>query len=277
MIQLVQFKSKILKNKRRIFVYLPPRADLLRGPSLPVLYMQDGQNVFSNTCHEVPFQWNLDQVANRLIERGRIPRLLIVGLANTPHRESEYTHEHCKRFKTGGRADRYLDFVTEEVMPFIKENFPINPLRTATAFGGSSLGGLLALYAAFTRSRHFGRFIATSPSVWWNNFSIFNLMDKSKLDPGLIKLWVDIGRREMKGRHHEGRLVRPLKIYRHLDEKLRNLGFENKRNYHYFEERLGTHDERSWGRRMRRALPFLFRDLLDPVENAKKGLRAVLQ
>jgi len=263
MIQLFHIKSKTLKHKRRVFVYLPPGADFARGPTMPVMYMQDGQNLFADVCHEVPFQWELDRVATALVERGRIPRTIIVGLANTPYREYEYTHAHCKHFKVGGWADRYLDFVTDEVMPFIRDHYPVNPLRTATVFGGSSLGGLLTLYAAFTRSHAFGSFIATSPSVWWNDFSIFSLIQSSRLSPDHIRLWVDIGRREMKGLFHKGKLMRPLRIYRHLDEVLRAKGFRRGDNYRYFEERLGTHDERSWGRRMRRALPFLLRSTAD--------------
>ncbi len=261
MIKLINFKSKILKNKRRIFIYLPPNSDILRGPSLPVLYMQDGQNLFSNTCHEVPWQWNIDEVADKLIKRGKIPRMLIVGLANTSARENEYTHAHCPHFKTGGNADRYLDFVTEEVMPFVKNNFPVNPLRQATGFGGSSLGGLLSLYAAFTRPESFGRFIATSPSIWWDNFSIFDVISSSRFKASNLRLWVDIGTREMKAVRHKKQLFRPLKLYRSLDLALCDRGFEKSVNYHYYEERLGTHDERSWNRRMRRALPFLYKDM----------------
>ena len=258
---MLRFQSKILKNKRRVFIYLPPNYPLLKGPSLPVLYMQDGQNLFSNTCHEVPFQWNLDKVADSLISRGSVPPFMIVGPANTPYREYEYTHATDDSFKVGGWADRYLDFLTEELMPFIESNYPVCPLRRTTFLGGSSLGGLLSLYAAFTRYESFGGFIATSPSIWWDSFSIIEVMDKSNLSNDSIRLWLDIGRREMKGQYIQGQYCRPLKAYRYLDDFLFEKGFQSKRNYYYYEQRLGTHDEKSWGKRMTKALPFLFKNL----------------
>lgn len=273
MVHQENFRSEILGCRRRIFVHVPPGAETLRGPSLPVLYMQDGQNLFTGTCREVPWQWELDRVAEGLTRRGAMPRILIVGIANGPDRENEYTHVACPWMKAGGRAERYLDFVTEEVMPWVRSRFPVSPLRTATGFGGSSLGGLLALYAAVARPRHFGVFLASSPSIWWGQYSIFAVLRHRHVDPRLVRLWVDVGRREMKGLHHEGKLYRPLLAYRRLDDVLRLCGFRPGVNYRYFEDRLGTHDERSWGRRMARALPFLFGASAVPVAHDLVAVR----
>ena len=257
MIRLLQVKSEILKNKRRMFVYLPPGWEELSTGDLPVMVMHDGQNVFADVCHEVPWQWDVDRVADSLWRRGRAPRCLIVGLANTDRRADEYTMSRSARFGCGGKADRYLDFIAHEVLPWVRREFPVSPLRQDTILAGSSLGGLVTLYAACTRSADFGRFVATSPSLWWDEFRIFRVLEHCRLDPELVTLWVDIGRREMAKVQAGGMVHRPIRAYRLLDAMLQAKGFRKGDNYFYFEEKKGRHDERSWHRRMRRALPFV--------------------
>ncbi len=230
--------------------------------------MQDGQNVFADVCHEVPWQWDVDKVATNLFLRGRAPRALIVGLANTAGRADEYTMTRSSRFGCGGNADRYLDFIAEEVLPWLRGNFPVSPLRTDVTLGGSSLGGLLTLYAACTRFADFGRFIVTSPSIWWDGHRIFNVIKHCGVDPSLITLWLDIGRREMAKIQAGGLVHRPIRTYRMLDEVLQAKGFVKGDNYFYYEEKQGRHDERSWGRRMRRALPFI----LNTAPQCARGL-----
>lgn len=279
MIRLLTIKSEILKNKRRMFVYLPPGWDELSSGDLPVMVMHDGQNVFADVCHEVPWQWEVDRVANRLYAKGRAPRCLIVGLANTESRADEYTMSRSRRFGCGGKADRYLDFIAEEVLPWVRSNFPVSPLRQDTILAGSSLGGLVTLYAACTRTADFGRFVATSPSLWWDEFRIFRVLEHCRLDPGLVTLWVDIGRREMAKVQAGGMVHRPIRAYRLLDRLLQEKGFRLGENYAYYEEKKGRHDERSWGRRMRRALPFILktappcsRSLLERIGGRSEGV-----
>ena len=178
-----------------------------------------------------------------------------------------------RRFGEGGQADRYLDFIAQEVLPWVRREFPVSPLRQDTILAGSSLGGLVTLYAACTRSADFGRFIATSPSLWWDGFRIFRVIEHCRLNPELVSLWVDVGRREMAKVQAGGMVRRPIRAYRALDQVLQEKGFRKGDNYFYFEEKKGRHDERSWGRRMRRALPFV----LNAVPPANRDLHRHVQ
>ena len=141
----------------------------------------------------------------------------------------------------------------EELKPFIDDQYRTLPQREFTGIGGSSLGGLLALYLGLKRYDVFSRIAAMSPSLWWANR--FILHEISNLQTRLpIRIWVDIGRAE--GRHFKGQT-------RHLQEILIKKGWKKNRNtkladFRYLEAPKARHDEFSWGARFDRVLSFLY-------------------
>lgn len=145
---------------RTIAVWLPEDYDSTK--KYPVLYMHDGQNLFDSTVTGNQEEWKVDETITRLIRENKIRPCLVVGIWNTGHtRWNEYfpqkavTHfsaEDMNTFnaaylKTPLLADAYLKFLVTELKPFIDNTFPTLPGRENTFVAGSSMGGLISLYA----------------------------------------------------------------------------------------------------------------------------------
>ena len=119
-----RFRSRFLPGERDVIVYLPSMYE--RSPHLrfPVLYLQDGQNLFDGATAFIPgMDWHVGETAGQLIAQGAIQPLVIVGIYNTGKRRvREYTPTRDKKLG-GGAADRYGRMLTEEIMPFIGSEY----------------------------------------------------------------------------------------------------------------------------------------------------------
>jgi predicted alpha/beta superfamily hydrolase len=176
------FPSDVLGNTRTLRILLPEGT----GP-FPVVYAHDGQNLFDPNAFWGG--WGLDQATEELSTAGI--KFIIVGIDNNAARMSEYTPVFAPGYG-GGDGDVYLDFVAEEVKPYIDFNFPTRCGRTQTAIMGSSLGGLISFHAARTRSDVFGMAAALSPSFWWNNgWTYAQYATQPHRNP--VRLWIDSG------------------------------------------------------------------------------------
>lgn len=276
MVRVETIFSDLLGRERDLYIFTPPGYRRHGARTYPVLYLQDGQNVFSREG-TWPVRWDADGTAARLIRRRRIEELIIVGIANSEWRDDEYTPTEDALEGAGGLADLYLRHLVEEVKPFIDGNFRVRPFREDTAIGGSSLGGLLALYAAMTYPHYFSKVAALSPSLWWDDQVILKWATEWEVDPAGFKLWLDMGwwegddeeetaeagegetEEEEEEEEEEGREeVDPVDEARVLCDILVEKGFRRGRNLRYFEDADGTHDELAWGRRFGKALTFLF-------------------
>ncbi len=243
------FESKILGNTREITAYVPPGYDDRRDATLryPVLYMQDGQNLFEPERAFIPGQhWRLREAADAAITSRKAEPMIIVGIDNTgASRIDEYTPTRDEARGAGGRSADYARFVIDELKPKIDERFHTDAARSA--IGGSSLGGLLALFLTLHRPDVFTRAAVMSPSVWWNGRSILRDVDavSSSSRP---RLWLDVGGREGREVLADARLLR---------DKLVAKGWSSK-GFRYYEDRRGDHSERAWALRARMMLEFLF-------------------
>ena len=237
--------------KRDISVYLPPGYFTGEGQRFPVLYMQDGQNLFDPETSFAGVAWHADETAQELILKKKIQPLIIVGISNTGDRMDEYTPVRSRG--RGGRAGEYGRFLIGELKPFIDREYRTLPEREFTGVGGSSLGGLFALYMGFTRPDVFGRIAAISPAAWWANGYI--LHEAAALRERLpLRIWLDMGRRE--GRYF-------LAQTRQLQYILRSKGWRKNRkavlaDFRYLEAARARHDESSWGARFDKVLKFLY-------------------
>jgi predicted alpha/beta superfamily hydrolase len=242
------FESAILGNRREVGVYLPAGYDEHPDRRYPVLYMQDGQNLFDAERAYIPGQhWRLKEAADASIgERSAAP-VIIVGIDHAGvGRIDEYTPVRDRKHKGGGRADAYGRMIAEELKPAIDSRFRTLGEPASTMIGGSSLGGLVSLYLALTRPDLFSGAIAMSPSVWWSDRYILGKVDAFEGEPP--RLWTDIGGREG---------AEALKDARALRERAEARGWREPR-FRYYEDRRADHSERSWARRVRMALEFLF-------------------
>lgn len=258
MIRVKNFYSQYLKNKRKIYIFIPPGYFTNVNYYYPVLYMQDGQNIFSRYGTH-PMRWNVDVTALELIKQKSIHDIIIVGISNTEWRDDEYTPSIDENEQSGGYADMYLNFLIHEVKHYIDTTFRVAPFRENTAICGSSLGGLLSLYAGIKYPQIFSKIGAISPSLWWDEGIIFKMIESWDIDPSLMKIWIDMGYREVEDDELEEDELHPVEESRILYNMLLEKGFKKGRNLKYFEDHWGTHDEIAWGYRMSNVLKYLFR------------------
>jgi predicted alpha/beta superfamily hydrolase len=242
---------------REICVYLPP--SLAAGKPgdrrYPVLYFMDGQNIFDARTSFVGVEWAADEALEKLALDGF--EAIAVAVANHgDDRMHEYNPWRSKidwrgrPHAMGGKGDAYLDWLVGVVKPLVDRSFPTRAERTATGIIGSSMGGLISLYAMFAQRAVFGLAGVMSPSVTWDDYHIVRLIEESPLPPSRIHL--DMGWREWRGMTRDARKVRDALLAR---------GFELDRNLHYVEERNARHNEGAWARRLPDALRFLLADL----------------
>ena len=245
-IQIISFESAILGNKRDLTIYLPPGYDE-RGGRYPVLYMQDGQNLFDARRAFGGNPWRLGEAVDEAVGRFAVEPLIIVGIDNTGSaRVDEYTPTRDEQ-RGGGRAGDYARMVIEEIKPLIDRTYRTRPDPENTAIGGSSLGGLVALYLVLRHPEVFRRAAVMSPSVWWNGRAILSEVDRLGDGPR-PRIWLDIGGRE--GRD-------AVTDVRTLHQRMLAKGW-NEKNFHYHEEKKADHNEHAWAHRSPMMLEFLF-------------------
>jgi len=162
--------SPHLDNTRNLYVYLPAMAVENPGLSFPVLYMQDGFNIFDNP--NAPFgNWFVDVAADYLMGEGEVAPVIIVGI-DTDNRFDEYLYTDLM-FDMGEefiivdpKLPDYGKFLVETVKPLIDDHFPTRSERESTAIAGSSLGGISALYLGWYFAETFGKVASLSGSYW---------------------------------------------------------------------------------------------------------------
>jgi predicted alpha/beta superfamily hydrolase len=244
-----RFKSRFLSEERDIIVYLPPHYHSDADRHYPVLYLQDGQNLFDpTTAYVAGNDWRVDETADDLIQQQRIEPLIIVGIYNTgEQRINEYTPTPDATLG-GGLAGLYGRMLVEEIKPFIESQYRTLGDPWHTGIGGSSLGGLVSLYLGFAYPEVFGKVAALSPSVWWNNRAILDIVRNTQPRPRL-KIWLDIGSSEKRGAVLDAKRMRDLLIDR---------GWKLDDDLHYVEAEGAQHNETAWAERVGSVLEFLF-------------------
>ena len=244
------FRSRFLPSPRNILVYLPPGYDNDSARRFPVLYLNDGQNLFDGaTSFVVGEEWGVDETAHELITANVIEPLIIVGIYNTgEHRMDEYTPTVDARLKKGGKADSYGRLLVEELKPFIDARYRTQTGPSQTGLGGSSLGGLVSMHLGLRYPTVFGKLIAMSPSVWWDRGAILRELRSLRVKPS-TRIWLDIGTKE------GGYTIRSIRALR---DALTTRGWRLGDDLSYFEARGEGHNELAWGKRVGPALQFLF-------------------
>lgn len=150
-----------LDRYRRIWIYLPP--DYFTSTNYyPVIYMNDGQNVFDYAT-SFAGEWDADGTVENLINNGHIPAIIVAIANGEGDRIDEYSPWTHPTYG-GGDGDLYAKFITEDLKPYIDMNYRTLPDRENTVIGGSSLGGLISYYMVLEYDETFGKAIVFSPS-----------------------------------------------------------------------------------------------------------------
>jgi predicted alpha/beta superfamily hydrolase len=249
-----ELSSRIFGNTRLLRVWLPPDYDGWGATRYPVLYLNDGQNLFDAATAFAGVHWQAGESAARLIAEEKIQPLIIVGIDNTRNRAREYIPYRSRDprvFNPKGKS--YPDFLRREVMPLIEERYPVLKGPENTGLGGSSLGGLIALYTQLAAPGVFGRVLIESPSLFVANRKILEESRRFRTWPA--RTYLGMGTREVGQPEKDERMVGDV---RELETILREAGLDEQRLKVHIEEGAG-HSESAWAARFPGALEFLFK------------------
>jgi predicted alpha/beta superfamily hydrolase len=187
------FQSKYV-SARHVDVWLP--ANYTSSNKYAVLYMQDGQMLFDSSITWNKQEWGVDEILSRLMQNNQIRDCIVVGIWNGgQRRHAEYFPQKpfealsqpeqdlvYNAYRSGGQSifagisissDLYLQFLTEELKPFIDQTYSTLPDRSNTFVAGSSMGGLISLYALCEYPKVFGGAACLS-THWPGLFSLEN-------------------------------------------------------------------------------------------------------
>jgi predicted alpha/beta superfamily hydrolase len=192
---------------RNVEVWLPPNYDQGDVNGYAVLYMHDGQNLFESQNSYIGVDWGLDNTMATLCQKRRIRPTIVVGVWNTPQRLREYLPQRpfcdhqsqylrsrvIKRYGGGPISDNYLRFLVYELKPFVDSRYRTRPTREFTLLMGSSMGGLISLYAICEYPHVFGGAGCLS-THWPIALQPFSKYLNSRLpEPGRHKIYLDYG------------------------------------------------------------------------------------
>ncbi|HVH97584.1 MAG TPA: alpha/beta hydrolase-fold protein [Enhygromyxa sp.] len=238
---------------RTLTVYLPPGAEA--ESALPVLYMHDGQNLFSP---EALFGgWQVSATVEQAIADAVLDPLIIVGIDNTAARFDEYTQvqDVIDGMLVGGRADEYADFLVGGIKPFIESRYPAASAPEQVAVMGSSLGGLVSLYIGLRHADVFGSVASLSGTVYWGIFGAANptIIDSYAGAPPVgLRIYLDSGGDEGLGCPEDGSDNYCGNV--ELADALRGWGWVDEEDLFYRWDPGAPHNEAAWADRLLPAL-----------------------
>ena len=189
--EIIELQSSQLGEKRILNIYLPEGYNKNDTARYPVVYLLDG-SADEDFIHIVGlYQFNSFAWINR------VPKSIVVGIA-TVDRRRDFTfpttiESDKKRYPTTGHSDKFMAFIEKDLQPFIEKTYKTSGSKTII---GQSLGGLLASEILFKNPTLFNIYIIISPSIWWNNGSLFNQTTNLLKDHSLpeMKIYIGVGK-----------------------------------------------------------------------------------
>jgi predicted alpha/beta superfamily hydrolase len=257
------FKSSFV-NTRTVDVLLPPSYAGNPGKRYPVVYMHDGQNLFIPKLSYSGVDWGVDEVLYGTGSGGQLPEAIIVGIWNTRLRELEYNADKAKLitatpeerhyFETGKRhamGDRYLKFLVTELKPYIDKTYRTKTGRDHTSICGSSMGGVISLYALCEYPEVFGR--AGCVSTHWPVLkdALISYMEFNLPAAGNHRIWFDHGTGTLDAGYA------PFQMQ--ADRVMAGKGYLPEKDWITRVYAGEDHSERAWRRRIGEVLAFLLK------------------
>jgi len=284
--------SRFLAGERGVRIYLPPSYDKEPRRRYPVLYLHDGQNVFSSAGDRCCFgwgSWELDKTADRLIAEGRMQEIIMVAVDNSRSRYKEYRgHVHPEGGKPrktsraaetntvdNTRFEAYTKFLIKELKPRIDREY--RTLKTAANTGvmGSSLGGICSISLGWEFPKVFGRVASLSGSFHIEKRSFLEeVLRPAKRTSKSLRIYLDSGTIDFTGDDDDRRytdavadefrrlgwkdgknLERYVEARPYTDQELEKTGLPFDK---WHEAKSSQHNEFYWRMRAWRAFVFLF-------------------
>lgn len=231
---------------RQITVYLPKEYHTFKERIFPAVFLQDGDFLFEEAIADI----------ERDVEEGITEPVIFVGI-DSQLRNDEYTPWPMpalfKDWSFGGKGDAYLDYVYQDLVPYIKSSYRIAHDPKGLALGGVSLGGLISLYAMYKSEHIFDNFILISASVWFKD--LISYMETSRLDRD-FKVYMYVGEQEGVHKTNAQKDMVPNSKYAYdiLKEELRGADHRLK----FETDPLGTHNDSFFLQYFPNSLRFLF-------------------
>ena len=260
-LRLHDIKSSIFGNTRTLRVLVPPDYDSPANAArrYPVLYLLDGQNLFDACLSEVSHkEWGVDETVYRLIAEHAIPPMIVVGI---DHAGKDRAFEYLPYKDYAGNPSmpepagrRFPDFLTEEVIPLVASQYRTLSGHANTGIGGSSYGGVAALYALLAKPRTFGYGLLESPTMWIGMGQL--VRDTSPLIAMPRRVFVGFGGRESTEPKEVTRMTALIRI---VEGNFRTAGYDEE-TFRVVIDPDAQHNETAWAKRLPGALIFLFGD-----------------
>ncbi len=264
---------------RQIQVWLPP-SYLSSEERFPVLYMHDGQMLFDSTTTWNKQEWGVDEVMNQLIQEKKIRETIVVGVWNIDSlRHSEYFPQKPFNSLPKGvqdsllnlgrsseqalfgsviQSDKYLKFLVHELKPYLDENFRTLPGPKNTFIAGSSMGGLISMYAICEYPEVFGGAACIS-THWPGTFTVdnnpipgafFEYLKVNLPNPKNHRVYFDYGTETLDALYES--------LQQEADKIIAANGYDVS-NFLSKKFEGAAHDERSWNERLHIPLEFLLK------------------
>ena len=238
------------KEEERIaYVCLPDSYFEKKYKRFPVIYMFDGHNIFFDEDATFGKSWGMDEY----MENNQ-PQVIIAAIECNHHPNngrmqeySPYTFYDPKYGRVYGRGQETMDWIVHEFKPYIDHHYRTLPDRQHTFIAGSSMGGLMSIYALMEYNSVFSRAAALSPSLWTSPRGIHHIISKAELDPDTL-LYINYGSEEFSN-HAKQRSA-----YRETVGHLKRRGVD----VHSYIVHGGTHCEACW----QAQIPYFIRTLL---------------
>jgi isoamylase len=252
--------SNLFGGGRTIRVMVPPDYDepANQHRHYPVLYLNDGQNLFSvETSTFNRMEWRVDETLQQLYREAAVEPLIVVGIDHPGKRARAreylpYPDAELQPPEPNPQGHLYPGFLFDEVMPFVDRLYRTSREPKDTGIGGSSYGAVAALYTALSSPGAFGKLLLESPSLYIDDRRL--LLDARGVEAWPDKIWLAVGTNEAGRQDWSEEAVADVRA---LAEILRAAGLSTERVSVTYEEG-GLHNEDAWGRRFSEALRFLF-------------------
>jgi predicted alpha/beta superfamily hydrolase len=265
-LRLHEFHSKTFENTRMLRVLVPDGYDAPENHDrrYPVLFLNDGQNLFDATTSVLnPMEWRVDETVHALVVAHKIPPMIVVGIDSAGRRGRfreyfPYVDQYLQPPEPDPQGKRYPAFLIDEVIPFVEDRYRVSRDPAGRGIGGSSAGALAAIYAVVTRPGVFGRLLVESPSIYVDDAHI--LRDGSKVETWPDRIYLGVGTNESgqpaceANASREPELVRDVRRFARL---LRDAHVGSAR-VHLVVTPCGVHNEAAWAARLPEALTFLY-------------------
>lgn len=250
------FASEYVSD-RNIEVWLPPYYNT--NKEYDVIYIHDGQNVFNAHTAYAGVAWEMDSTMHVLINEGKIRPSIVVAIWNTPDRFAEYmpfaprelllSKKESLGIKEDPLSDSYLKFIVNELKPFIDKNYSTKKDAASTFIMGSSMGGLISLYAIMEYPEIFGG--AACISTHWPALDgiFINHLPGNLPNPLTHRLYFDYGNLNLDS------LYEPFQVK--VDSILQLHGFVKGESFESKAFDGADHNEASWRDRLHIPLQFL--------------------